>query len=76
MTVYRLPTKKNKLPFFVSVCCKQTEVCHFRFLAANKQKLPLSFLPFHEIPELLYFGDIETWKHGEMETWRHRDMGT
>jgi hypothetical protein len=30
--VYRLPTKKNKLPFSISVCSKQTEVCRFRFL--------------------------------------------
>jgi hypothetical protein len=30
---YRLPfaTKKNKLPFPVSVCSKQTEVCRFHF---------------------------------------------
>ncbi len=24
-----------------------------------------------EIPEPLYFGDSEIWKHEEMETWRH-----
>ncbi len=31
-TVYHLPTEENKLPFSVSVCSKQTEVCRFRFL--------------------------------------------
>jgi hypothetical protein len=32
-------TKENELPFSVSVCSKQTEVCHFRFpFAENKQK--------------------------------------
>jgi hypothetical protein len=41
ITVYRLLTKENKLPF--SVCRKQTEVCCPLFsFAANKQKLPLS----------------------------------
>jgi hypothetical protein len=39
-TVYRLPTKENKLPCSISVYSKQKEVCHFHFLfAANKQKL-------------------------------------
>jgi hypothetical protein len=32
MTVYCLLTKENRLPFSVSVCSKQTEVCRFRFL--------------------------------------------
>jgi hypothetical protein len=27
ITVYRFPIKENKLPFSVSVCGKQTEVC-------------------------------------------------
>ncbi len=41
ITVYRLPTKGNKLPF--SVYSKQTEVCRFRFsFAANKRQLPFS----------------------------------
>jgi hypothetical protein len=31
ITVNRLPTKKNKLPFSVSVYDKQTEVCRFYF---------------------------------------------
>jgi hypothetical protein len=30
-SVYRLPTKENKLPFSISVCSKQTEVGRFRF---------------------------------------------
>jgi hypothetical protein len=43
MTVYRLPTKENKLPFSVSVCSKQTEVGRFRLpFAANKWKSPFS----------------------------------
>jgi hypothetical protein len=36
-TVYRLPTKENKLSFFVSVCSKQKEVCHFRFSVCSKK---------------------------------------
>jgi hypothetical protein len=40
ITVYSLLTKKNKLPFSVSVCGKQTEVCHFCYwFAANNEKL-------------------------------------
>jgi hypothetical protein len=36
-------TKENKLPVFVSICSKQTKVCHFCLtLAANKRKLPFS----------------------------------
>ncbi len=43
ITVYRFPSKDNKLPFSISVCSKQTGVCCFRFLfAANKWKLPFS----------------------------------
>jgi hypothetical protein len=43
IAVYRLPTKKNKLLFSVSVCSKQIEVYCFRFpFAANKRKLPFS----------------------------------
>jgi hypothetical protein len=43
ITVYRLPTKENKLPFSVSVCSKQTEVGRFRLpFAANKWKSPFS----------------------------------
>jgi hypothetical protein len=29
-----------------------------------------------EIPELLYFGTMETWRHRDVETWRHGDMET
>jgi hypothetical protein len=43
ITVDRLPTKENRLPFLVSICSQQTEVCRFRFpFAANKQKLLFS----------------------------------
>jgi hypothetical protein len=43
ITVNRSLTIENKLPFSVSVCSKQTEVCRFRFpFAANKRKLPFS----------------------------------
>jgi hypothetical protein len=42
-TVYRLPTKENKLPLSPSVCRKQMEVCRFpSAFATNKQKLPFS----------------------------------
>jgi hypothetical protein len=41
--VYFWPTKKNKRPFSVSACSKQTEVCRFHFsFAENKRKLPFS----------------------------------
>jgi hypothetical protein len=46
-TVYRLPTKENKLPCSISVYSKQIEVCHFHFLfAANKTEVTIlsSFL--------------------------------
>jgi hypothetical protein len=40
VTIYRLATMADQLPFYVSVFSKETEVCRFRFLfAANKQKL-------------------------------------
>jgi hypothetical protein len=42
-----LPTKENKLPFSLSFCSKQTEVCRFRFVfEANKRKSPFLCL-FH-----------------------------
>jgi hypothetical protein len=72
ITVYRLPTKENKLLFSVSVCSKQTEVCHFRFpFSANKRKLPLSV---NMIIRLRNPGNLEAWRHedADMETWRHR----
>jgi hypothetical protein len=75
-------TKENKLLFSVSVCSKQTEVCHFRFpFAENKQKLPFSVSSaVCGIPETRRHGgrDIEAWRYGNgvMETWRNGDMGT
>ncbi len=39
VTIYRLPTMDDQLPFYVSVFSKETEVCRFRFLFAAKQKL-------------------------------------
>jgi hypothetical protein len=48
---------KNKLPFSVSVCSKQTEVCLFRFpFTVNKRKLTFFFSSI--------FGISETWRHG------------
>ncbi len=61
ITIYRWPTKKNKLPFSISVCSKQTEVA---FSVS-------SF--FH----LRNSGNMETWRHGHRDmdmaswTWRH-----
>ncbi len=66
ITVYRFPTKVNKLPF--SVSSKQTEVCHFCFpFAANEQNSG-NMEAWH--------GDMATWRHrvGDMVTWRHRNM--
>jgi hypothetical protein len=43
ITVYGLPTKGNRLPFSISICNIQREVCSFRFLlAAKKGKAPFS----------------------------------
>jgi hypothetical protein len=45
--VYRLQTKENKLPFSLSVCSKQTEVCRFHFpFAANIRKLSFSIYTY------------------------------
>jgi hypothetical protein len=41
--VYRLPIKENPLPFSVSVCSGQTEVCCFRFPFAEETE----FAVFH-----------------------------
>ncbi len=61
ITVYRLLTKENKLPF--SVCRKQTEVCCPLFpFAANKQKLPLSVSSvFHRHKILDFFIQYRMW---------------
>jgi hypothetical protein len=62
---YRLPTKENKLPFSISVCRKQMEVCRFRFsFAANKQKLLFSV---SSVLCLRNSGNMETWRKGDME---------
>jgi hypothetical protein len=37
ITVYRLPTKQNKLPFSLSICSKQMEVLPFQFSVCGKQ---------------------------------------
>jgi hypothetical protein len=84
ITVYRLPSKENKLPFSVSIFSKQTEVCRFCFpFATNKQKLLFSVSSFswrhgyietlrHGDMETLWHGDMVTWWHGGIETWRHQ----
>jgi hypothetical protein len=47
ITVYCFPSKEKKLPFSISVCSKQTEVCRFCFpFAANKRKYPCSASSF------------------------------
>jgi hypothetical protein len=62
ITIYHLPIKENKLPFSISVCSKQTEVCCFHFPFASNQFC------------FQFCGILETWRHGDenMETWRHR----
>ncbi len=83
ITVDCLPTKENKLP--LTICRKQMEVCHFRFLfAENKQKLPfcVSSLSFAEFRKQGRHHDMEmeTRRHGNIETWtwtrrlEHGDM--
>ncbi len=77
ITICRLPTKKNKLPFSASVCRKQMEVCHFPLLIAANKRQPFSVTSVFRLRnsgnmETWRHGNIETWKHGNMETWRHR----
>jgi hypothetical protein len=62
ITIYCLPTKKNKLPFSVSVGSKQTEVCHFPLLIAANKRQPFS------VTSVFVWGILETWRHGDMET--------
>ncbi len=44
ITVYRLLTKENKLPFSLSACSKQTEFCRFRSLFNGSCRF--SLVPF------------------------------
>ncbi len=77
ITVYCLPTKEKKHLFFVIVCSKQMEVCHFRFpFTENNWKLPFSV---SSIFCLQNYGNVETWRFGDghigdMETWRNGDI--
>jgi hypothetical protein len=52
--------EKTNFRFSVSVCRKETEVCHFRFLfAANKWKLQFSI---SSVFCLRNAGNMETWR--------------
>jgi hypothetical protein len=55
--IYRLATKGNKsLPFSVSICSKQTEVCRFRPLfLANNRNLPFSIISVFRIYKYIDF---------------------
>ncbi len=68
ITVYRLPTKENKLPFSVSICSKKRKFAVSVSVCSKKTEVAV----FH----LRNSGNIETWawRHrvGDMETWRHR----
>jgi hypothetical protein len=78
-TIYNLLIKENKLPFSVSICRKQTEVCRFHFLfAANKRKLPFSVSSFIHLRNSGNMETGETWKHGDLdiEAWKHGQMET
>jgi hypothetical protein len=55
ITIYRLPTKENKRPFFVSVGSDQNKICYG---SCHFPPVPFSVC-----------GIPETWKHGIM-TWR------
>jgi hypothetical protein len=76
------PIKENKLPFSISICSKQTEVCRFPFLICSKQIEVAVFHYFHFLFALFRkHGDIDMeswWSYEDMETWRHvdRDMET
>ncbi len=64
INIHRLPTIKNKLPFSVSVCNKQTEVCRFRFpFATNRRKLPFFFSSVFQILYIYIYiyVDIQTY---------------
>jgi hypothetical protein len=59
---FRLPTKENKRPVFVSVCSKQMEFVVSVF-HLKKKKLPFSVS-----------GLSETWRHGKGDTERWRQQ--
>jgi hypothetical protein len=62
ITIYRLSTKENKLPFSVSIFRKEMEVYHFRFpFAANKWKLPFS------VSSVFLFAKFRKYGDGDME---------
>ncbi len=79
ITVYCLPTMKNKCPLSDSVGRKRAEVCHLRFPFAEKTQVAVFHwfrFPFAEFwkHREMDMGDMETWRHGDMETQRHDDM--
>ncbi len=66
------PPKTSKLPFFVSICSKQKEVCCFRFLfKANNQKLifyvssvfPLYIYKYMQKKKYIYIIFIHIYKY-------------
>jgi hypothetical protein len=72
---FRLPTKENKCPFFVSKCSKQTEVCRFCFLFAEKKtevavSISLVFCLWNS-GNADTWTDKETWGNADLETWKH-----
>ncbi len=69
ITVYHLPTKKNKLPFSVSFCNKQRKFSvSFLRLQQTNDSFRFPSVPFYVC------GILEKWRHGhgDMETWQHR----
>jgi hypothetical protein len=71
ITVYRLPTKKNKLPLSDNVFSKQKKVCRFHFpFAANKWKLPFSVSSVFRLRNSRNM-EMKTFRK---QTWRHQTM--
>ncbi len=72
ITIYRLLTKENKLPF--SANKRKFAVFVFHLQQTNWS----CFFPLVSFPFVVFQkhgdGHMEKWRHGEMESWRQEDM--
>jgi hypothetical protein len=82
ITVNRLPTKKNKRPFSISVCSTRigyaVSIFHLQKLNESCRFLTTIFRLRNSGTWRHGHGDMETWRHGngdmEMETWKHGEL--
>ncbi len=78
ITVYRLPTKKNKLQFPFAAKKKKFALSIFLKQQTNTScRFPLDYFPFAEFWKHEDM-DMETWRNVDIETWRygHGDIET